>query len=133
MAKSPLEPRMWSSQGDFKVPDETLPRELQVNHPGAVAVDPGSASTYQVVLRGGEVAGGEAGMREDAGGGTGVDQHGDERQLVFEPQEVGGCPIRDLGGFLERRNGAGARGGGVSTRAGAGGGLEQLKAGASRC
>ena len=29
--------------GDLKVPDEVLPGELQNDHPGAVAVDPGSA------------------------------------------------------------------------------------------
>ena len=45
---------------DFKVPDEALPGKLQGNHPGAIAVDPCSASTDQVVLGGGEVAGGEA-------------------------------------------------------------------------
>ena len=35
---------------DFKVPDEALPGELQGDHPGAVAVDPGSTSTDQVVF-----------------------------------------------------------------------------------
>ena len=52
--------------GNLEVPDEALPGELQGDHPGTIAVDPGSASTYKVVLRGGGDAGGDAGPQEDA-------------------------------------------------------------------
>ena len=34
----------------FKIPGESPPRGLQKNHPGAVAVDPGSASHHKVAL-----------------------------------------------------------------------------------
>ena len=81
----------------LKIPDEPLPGELQGNHPGAVAVDPGSASTNQVVLGGGEVAGGDAGPREHAGGGAGVNQHRYERELICKLQQASRCLVRGSG------------------------------------
>ena len=80
----------------FKIPGKSPPRELQRDHPGTVAVDPGSASIHNVVLQGVEVAGGDAGPGVDAGGGSGVNQHRDERELVCEPQQVGGHPVHGL-------------------------------------
>ena len=37
--------------GDREVPDEALPGALQGDHPGTIAVCPGSTSTYQVRFR----------------------------------------------------------------------------------
>ena len=54
---------------------------------------PGSPGSNEVMLRGREAARGDAGTWVHAGGGNVVDQHGDERELILEPQQAPGLRL----------------------------------------